>query len=129
MKILIVEDEPMARRIAKLNTLKKADCVDTAEDGDEAYQLATTTNYDAIFMDIGLPNGFDGAQVTQKIRAWETESHHKHTPILALTAHATTEDVEYCLNHGVDKVFFKPLSLKQLDEMIQTASEITAKYN
>lgn len=125
MKILIVEDQPMARQIASINAKRAGIEVDTAENGHKAYQLATSNYYDMIFMDIGLPDGQDGAQTAKKIRDWEENNQvSQHIPILALTAHAGPDDERYCLEHGIDKVFLKPLSPEKLQVMLAAAKKI-----
>jgi CheY-like chemotaxis protein len=62
--------------------------------------------FDLVLMDVHMP-GVDGLEATRRIRAAETEG--AHTPIIALTANAFSEDREACLAAGMDAFLVKPL--------------------
>ena len=106
VKALIVEDVPVAQKLAII-TLKKLGCeIDTADTGHQAIKLWNENEYDLIFIDLGLPD-IDGLQVTETIRR---SAGGDHVPILALTAHATDACIEACLSSGLDDILIKPLT-------------------
>jgi len=80
MRVLIVEDEPNLGQQLK-NTLEGAGyAIDLATDGEEGHFLGSTENYDAIVLDLGLPE-IDGLTVLDR---WRKEG--KTMPVLVLTA-------------------------------------------
>ncbi len=111
-KILVVEDNEVNLLVAT-KTLQKLGChVDSAQDGSEALALVTKDHYDAILMDCHMPK-MDGYETTQKIRELEAAS-DRHTPIIALTAYASKENQERCLQAGMDDYLSKPIRVDQL---------------
>ncbi|KTD80344.1 sensory histidine-kinase / response regulator, partial [Legionella worsleiensis] len=107
-KILVVEDNFIAQTVAKA-LLSKMDCdVDVASSGVDALALYDKTDYDLIFMDIGLGEGMDGYEVTHFIRSKTNAT--KHIPIIALTAHGGDESKQRCIEAGMDAVLTKPLT-------------------
>ena len=82
MRVLIVEDEPNLRQQLQ-STLEGAGyAVDTASDGEEGHFLGSTETYDAIVLDLGLPE-IDGLTVLDR---WRKEG--RTAPVLVLTAPA-----------------------------------------
>ncbi len=108
-KILLVEDNTMARRVLKmhLQALVKDYVVDEAVTVEEAVNLSCRHHYLLILMDIGLPDG-NGRQASQRIR---TIPHHQDTPIIAVTAHIDEEEKQACLVGALmQAVKYKPLT-------------------
>jgi two-component system sensor histidine kinase BarA len=81
-----------------------------AHGGLQAVQLGTAQSFDLIFMDIQMPD-LDGVQATQQIRE---QGLNKHTPLVALTAHALPSERKQLLQSGFDDYLTKPLSEDQL---------------
>ena len=81
-----------------------------AAGGEEAVRLARANRYDAILMDLHMPD-LDGFAATQRIRAAEPTI--CHTLIIALTASITKGTREKCLAAGMDEHLTKPLDLKK----------------
>ena len=80
MRVLIVEDEPTLGGQLK-NTLEGAGyAVDLATDGEDGHYMGSTENYDAVILDLGLPE-VDGLTVLDR---WRKEG--KTMPVLVLTA-------------------------------------------
>lgn len=125
MKVLIVEDNPMAQRIADIAVKNAGFKVDTADNGEDAYELAKSGDYSIILMDIGLP-GMNGAETTCRIRQWEAGHQSSKATIFALTAHVSDSDATYYLQNGMDAVFEKPISNKLLDIMRDIKNRGTA---
>ncbi len=92
MRVLIVEDEPNLGQQLK-NTLEGAGyAIDLATDGEEGHFLGSTENYDAVVLDIGLPE-IDGLTVLDR---WRKEG--KTMPVLVLTAQEY-KLLSYLLHH------------------------------
>jgi DNA-binding response OmpR family regulator len=108
MRILLVEDNHRLSDSLKMSLSEDGYAVDTAYDGLEGEQLAETTPYDAIVLDIMLPKK-DGMLVCRDLR-----DNHVTTPILMLTARDTVEDRVQGLDSGADDYLIKPFSLSEL---------------
>ena len=103
MKVLLVEDLPLAAKIARF-ILGDLNCdVDVATNGADALQKAQDSNYDLIFMDVGLPDA-TGFEVTSKIRKAGVR-----VPIYALTAHTDADHRDQAIASGMTGFLTKPL--------------------
>ena len=110
-RVLLAEDDAVNRIVA--SELIKAVCgmvVDLAEDGAEAIERVGAASYDLVLMDMQMP-GIDGLEATRRIRA---DKRFKHLPIVALTANAFPEDVNSCLQAGMNGHLPKPLMATDL---------------
>lgn len=106
LHVLVVEDNKINQKIAKM-MLEQIGCrVDVAENAEQALSMNYSI-YDMIFMDLGLPN-MDGFQATQQIRSHEGNTGHR-IPIVAMTAHVFMHDQERCFQVGMDEVVAKPI--------------------
>jgi hypothetical protein len=112
MRVLLVEDRPINQKLA-IRMLEDAGCsVRLAEDGLQAVDAACEETFDVILMDLHMP-GMDGFEATAEIRRQE-KPFGKHTPILAVTAHAVKGDDDRCLRAGMDGYLPKPISRASL---------------
>lgn len=84
---------------------------DIANNGLEALSLYDEKQYDVIFMDIQMP-GMDGIDVAARIR--EKEGSKRHTPIVALTAHALQGGRERFMPMGMDECIAKSIDMDEL---------------
>ncbi|MFA5040186.1 MAG: response regulator [Bdellovibrionales bacterium] len=117
MRVLIVEDMPVNRLLLS-KIMDRAGCsIDTASDGEEAFQKFIKRKFDIVFMDCHMPK-VDGFESTKKIRDFEAAS-GTHTPIVALTADAMVGDKERCIAEGMDDYIGKPFKQAQLFQMMQ----------
>ncbi|MBT3068827.1 PAS domain S-box protein [Rhodoferax sp. U11-2br] len=105
-RILIVDDEPINLELARYLLESAGLLVDSAEDGMQAIQRATVSTYAVVLMDMQMPI-LDGLEATRQIRMLPN---YQHTPILAMTANAFTEDRARCLEAGMDDVLIKPVA-------------------
>ncbi|WP_413559516.1 ATP-binding protein [Bdellovibrio sp. HCB209] len=78
-----------------------------AENGLEAVDKIKSAEFDIVFMDVQMPE-MDGYAATSIIREWERATQHSHIPIIALTAHALSDDKQKSLNAGCDDHVTKP---------------------
>jgi len=121
-QVLVVEDNRVNQEVARC-ILESLGCrVEMASNGREAVEIFSKTPYDLVLMDCQMPE-LDGYAATQIIREKEMqETRHRieqgqavrHTPIVALTAHAMKGDRELCLAAGMDDYLGKPFNQHQL---------------
>jgi len=105
-RILVVDDEPINREVALVELEGLDLVVDTAEDGAEAVTMAQKNHYEAIFMDMQMPN-LNGMDATQQIRQLPG---YLNVPIIAMTANAFAKDKERCLQAGMNDFLIKPFN-------------------
>ena len=115
-KLLLVEDNEMNRDMLSRRLIRKGYEVVIAVDGAEGVALAKSSLPDLILMDISLPV-IDGLEATRQIKADEATG---AIPIIALTAHAMSEDRDKALAAGCDDFDTKPIELPRLLEKIDT---------
>ena len=115
LRLLLVEDNDINRRVARAMLDRQGHEVIEAHNGEEAVHLAFAIAFDAILMDISMP-GMDGLQATRAIRAGRGASADR--PVLALTAHALATEVEQFRAAGMRDVLIKPLSQSRLAEAL-----------
>ncbi|MCR9144862.1 MAG: ATP-binding protein [bacterium] len=117
-RILLAEDQPDNQMLIQAYLKKTPYSVDLAENGREAVERYQMGSYDLVFMDIQMPE-MDGLTATRKIREWERESGAAKTPIVALTAYASTEDREKTVVAGCDDHVTKPIRKNDLLKIVQ----------
>jgi signal transduction histidine kinase/ActR/RegA family two-component response regulator len=106
-RVLVVDDHPVNREVARLMLAPTGADIVEATDGVEAVALATTQTFDLILMDVRMPR-MDGLEATRAIRA--LPSPFNAVPILAVTADAMPEDAARCLDAGIDGHLAKPIT-------------------
>ena len=113
--VLVVEDSPVNRLVA-VHMLERCGVrVHVASDGREALEALSTQRYDAVLMDCQMP-GIDGYEATRELRRRENGA--RHTPVIAMTAHAMTGDRDRCLEAGMDDYIAKPVRSHVLGEVL-----------
>lgn len=107
--ILIAEDVPLNMLLVKtyLNSALPNATIIPAEDGQQAFNFYKEKKPDLILMDVQMPV-MDGYTATEEIRSFEA-IHGGHTPIIALTAGATSKERERCIESGMDDFLSKPI--------------------
>lgn len=122
IRILLAEDNEYNQEVAVLslhrmvNDLK----IDIAGDGTEAIELLKNNIYDVILMDVQMP-GMDGYEATRCIRN-DFDDDKRNTPIIALTASATREEINAGFDAGMNAYVAKPF--KPADLLIKIASQL-----
>ncbi len=112
--ILIVDDNAINLKLAKV-TLKIAGYdVHTAIDADDALSILATFQPRLILMDLQLP-GMDGLALTRKLKA---NPQYKNTIILAVTAYAMKGDEEKALSAGCHGYIAKPINTQALPDIV-----------
>lgn len=117
-RILLVEDDKLAAKIAQ-SILTGLDCaIDIASDAKTALENIQNKDYQLILMDIGLPD-MDGIALARRIRLQQWQRTDT-TPIVGLTAHIDIENRQRCLDAGMNTVILKPLKKETALELLKT---------
>ena len=108
MRVLVVEDDPdLNRQLCELLD-ERGYVVDKAFDGEEGHFLGDTEPYDAVILDIGLPE-MDGITVLEK---WREEG--RDMPVLILTARDRWSDKVAGIDAGADDYVTKPFHVEEV---------------
>ncbi len=117
--ILLVEDNEMNRDMLSRRLARKGYEIVLAEDGAQGVATASEKMPDLILMDMSLPV-LDGWEATRLLKANEATS---QIPVIALTAHAMSEDRDRALEAGCDDYDTKPVELPRLLGKIEAQLE------
>jgi two-component system sensor histidine kinase/response regulator len=119
--ILVAEDNPVNREVAR-NLLEGLGCnVDMVSDGLEAVDAWSHKSYDLVFMDCQMPNmdGYEATQFIRQMEKMENGGSRQGTPVVALTANAMEGDREQCLDAGMDDYLCKPFQLQDFQRILE----------
>lgn len=108
MKILVVDDVKTNLMLTVRMLTERGHEVVSVPSGVEAIDRFEQERFDVILMDLQMP-GLDGFDTTEAIRADEALQGSPRTPIIALTAHTTTEERDSCVAAGMDGFLSKPV--------------------
>ena len=119
-RMLVAEDIEINREILISLLENTGLMIDCAVNGKEAFDMvsASPEKYDIVFMDLQMPQ-MDGLEAARRIRDMETElcsvsSHQKSLPIIAMTANVFKDDIEKCLDAGMNDHISKPLDIDRV---------------
>ena len=113
-KILLVEDNEMNRDMLSRRLIRNGFEIVIAVDGQQGVDLAASAQPDLILMDLSLPV-IDGWEATRRVKGNPATA---KIPVIALTAHAMSQDKEKALAAGCDDFDTKPVELPRLLEKI-----------
>jgi len=117
LHFLLAEDGVVNQKVAISLLEQRGHTVVLATNGKEAVEAFKQEIFDAILMDIQMPD-MDGFEATAQIRELQ-EQIRQFTPIIAMTAHAMKGDKERCLEAGMDGYISKPLHRDTLYKTIE----------
>jgi two-component system sensor histidine kinase/response regulator len=120
LNILLAEDNAVNQRVVVRLLEKQCHRVVVANDGARALGAYDRETFDLILMDVQMPE-MDGFEATRLIRVREAAS-GRHTPLVAMTAHAMKGDRERCLEAGMDDYVSKPVQRAELMRVLSWAA-------
>ncbi|MCL2832922.1 MAG: ATP-binding protein [Treponema sp.] len=117
--LLIAEDVELNREILLTILEPTRLTIECAEDGEQALEKFSKApeKYDLIFMDVQMPR-MDGYEATRHIRALDNK-HAKEVPIIAMTANVFREDIEKCLEAGMNGHIGKPIDFDKMFKVLK----------
>lgn len=127
-KILLVEDNEMNREFARELLGSEGLIIDEAHDGFEAIERVKANRYDAVLMDIQMPN-LDGQEATRRIRMLSqilSDSYYTDLPIIALSANALQTDIDKSFTSGINAYVVKPIDPQNLFDTLLSWVRIDA---
>jgi len=116
LNILIAEDEDINAMVLQNFLHKMGHKTQRVINGSDVLKELSENHYDMIFMDMNMPE-INGPETTRLLR--EEKKGQSHIPVIALTAYATTENREICLDSGMDDFITKPISPEKLSSTIE----------
>ena len=142
-RILLVEDNAINQEVASEILSSAGIIVETADNGRKAVEAVQKASYDAVLMDVQMPE-MDGLEATKVIRNWEEKlkasdasaisyqlsARSERVPIIAMTAHAMEGDRENCIEAGMDDYIAKPVEpvdlFSKLDKWVKPGTRQAA---
>jgi signal transduction histidine kinase/ActR/RegA family two-component response regulator len=114
--VLVAEDTPMNQIVAVRALERCGYRAQVVSDGHQALQALSARRYAAVLMDCQMPE-MDGYEATMQLR--RDEGNDRHTPVIAMTAHAMKHDRAKCLAAGMDDYISKPMRRQTLVDTLR----------
>ncbi len=114
MRVLLVEDHRAMRELIAGHLRSRGLTVDAVRRGDEALAAMAVAGYDAVILDLGLPD-MDGMEVLRRLRGGRGAD----PPALILTARDSVKDRVSGLDAGADDYILKPFDLAELEARLR----------
>lgn len=116
-RVLLVDDNPVNRKVAQA-MLSRLGCeVESAENGLEALHMLENADYALVLMDINMPE-MDGLAATRTIRNPQSRVRDHDVAVIAMTANAMSGDEELCRLAGMDDYVSKPVNFERLSLVV-----------
>ena len=126
MRVLVAEDNEHNQLLIELLLKKQGVQSVMVNNGVEAIENLRQNSYDLVFMDLEMPvmGGFDAVAAIRK----EEQQTGKRVSIVALSAHAPSEQRDLCLQSGMDEYLMKPIDTKLLRVLLQRFAPVRAGH-
>jgi two-component system, OmpR family, aerobic respiration control sensor histidine kinase ArcB len=111
--VLVVEDNTLVLHAVKNILVNLGYEVTAVTEGKVALKILQSQSFAWVLLDVGLPD-ISGTEVAKQYREWEQENNKPHLPLFALTAHAEDKVKKKCKEVGIDFVFNKPFTEKDI---------------
>lgn len=118
LKVLVVDDSADSRAVAGLFLERLGHTPRLVESGADALQELAESPFDIVLMDMQMPK-MDGCETTRVVRSKISSD----IPIIALTANALTEDVDRCIESGMNDYLSKPVRVSDLNNILNKWSK------
>lgn len=122
-QILVVDDHSVNLQVLRQQLGFLGHDVVEAQNGEQALHLWRAQDFDMIITDCHMPI-MSGAELARAIRREEREQANEPIMIIGLTADAQPEEVERCIQAGMNDCLIKPISLDELEERLLSVEEI-----
>ncbi|MFI8416883.1 two-component system sensor histidine kinase RcsC [Serratia sp. NPDC078593] len=123
IRLLVVDDHPINRRLLSDQLTSLGYQVITANDGVDALGVLNHNPVDIVLTDVNMPN-MDGYRLTQRLRQMSFTS-----PVIGVTANALAEEKQRCIEAGMDNCLSKPVTLETLEHALAVYSARVRKNN
>ena len=124
LDLLVVEDNEVNAMVASGLLARAGHKAIIASTGAEALALFDSRDFDAVLMDLRLPD-FDGLEVVRRMRA-SADAKKSRTPIIVQSAHVLASDIEACVAAGVNEFVGKPFKLERLQAALRRVASPAA---
>jgi signal transduction histidine kinase/CheY-like chemotaxis protein len=126
LRVLVAEDNPINQQVIVRMLARLGHAVELAGNGREALEAVARNRFDAVLMDVQMPE-MTGLEAAQAIRRAEAGS-GRHVPIVALTAHAMKGDRERCIASGMDSYLSKPIRSAELTGILDEIAAAESRW-
>jgi signal transduction histidine kinase/CheY-like chemotaxis protein len=120
MRILLADDNAVNQKVGAVMLSRFGYRADIVGNGKEALDAVRRQSYDLVLMDVQMPE-MDGLEATQRICAEFPKE--RRPEIVAMTANARPQDVQECLDAGMDGVLTKPVPVDELRSVLEAAAQ------
>ena len=118
LKVLIVEDDPVTRKLLEKKLVNEGYEVECANNGSEGIDLLSEKTYDVVLTDLMLPGNIDGIGVLEF-----SKSKREKTEVILITAYASVESAVETMKKGAADYLTKPINI---DELLIRLAKISA---
>ncbi|MBN3036198.1 MAG: tetratricopeptide repeat protein, partial [Bacteroidales bacterium] len=119
LHILVAEDNLLNAQVVMAFLKRLGHSSRMAENGKVVIDMLSRDYYDAVLMDIEMPE-MDGLEATEAIRRGEGQVLNPEIPVIALTAHALKDYERRSMNAGMNHYLTKPVDIRKLSEVLET---------
>ncbi|NIB39140.1 response regulator [Pseudomaricurvus alkylphenolicus] len=117
LSLLVVDDVAINQKLTKGQLESEGHRVALASDGQQALDILSNQQFDAILMDLHMPV-MDGLETTRRLRSQRDET-ASELPVIGVTANVSEEKIRECLDAGMNLVVTKPVNYNTLQAALR----------